>query len=370
MATPTKANRSPRSYKDRTLKLLWGKAAGRCAMPDCRIELFVDDSDYDPITVIGDIAHVAGSSDRGPRARADLSGSDRDSYKNLILLCKNCHGRIDGQRSSFPEVRILEIKAAHEAWVLTSLPERGRGKRPWTPVSLQGKFTVDLATAESAIAPDPFSSTLQILRINEDTMNWADISGTLRDAAASLMRCGQDDEMFRIALYPLAPVSACISFGYHLTNRVRTQAFQYHRDEGTWVWPKDESAEGSSFSLVSRNMLDATDIVFGFSLSAPIGMSETLTGLLKKSAFFEFTTAKPSTSWLTAKWQLVELGRNARTAFEIAADLFKNARQWHIFFAGPAPGATVIGQQLNPTMTPSVQLYEYRHPNHVPSILL
>lgn len=370
MVTPKQVNPSPRSYSNRTLKLLWGKAAGRCAMPDCRIELFVDDSDYDPITVIGDIAHVAGSSDRGPRARAALSGSNRDSYKNLILLCKNCHARIDGQRSSFPEARILEIKAAHEAWVLTSLPERGRSRQLWTPVSLQGKIVVDLATAESAIAPDTFNSDLQVLRVNEDNMTWSDISDALREGATALMRRGQNDEVFRIALYPLASVSACIAFGYHLTNRVRTQAFQYHRDDGTWIWPKDESADGSSFSLASQNMPDATDVVFGFSLSAPIARSETLRNLLTKSAFFEFTTSHPSTSWLMAKWQLVELGRNARTAFEIAAASFKSARQWHIFFAGPAPGATVIGQQLNPTMTPSVQLYEYRHPNHVPSILL
>ena len=31
-----------RNYSDRTLKLLWGRAAGRCAMPACRMEVFAD----------------------------------------------------------------------------------------------------------------------------------------------------------------------------------------------------------------------------------------------------------------------------------------------------------------------------------------
>ena len=48
-----------RNYSDRTLKLLWGRAAGRCAMPECRIELYAEATDYDPIVVIGEIAHVA-----------------------------------------------------------------------------------------------------------------------------------------------------------------------------------------------------------------------------------------------------------------------------------------------------------------------
>ena len=43
-----------RNYSELTLKLLWGRAAGHCAMPDCRIELFADATDYDPVVVIGD----------------------------------------------------------------------------------------------------------------------------------------------------------------------------------------------------------------------------------------------------------------------------------------------------------------------------
>ena len=38
-----------RNYSPLTLKLLWGRAAGHCAMPDCRVELFADATDYDPV---------------------------------------------------------------------------------------------------------------------------------------------------------------------------------------------------------------------------------------------------------------------------------------------------------------------------------
>lgn len=85
---------SSRSYSDRTLKILWGRAAGRCALPNCRIELLADATDHDPIVVIGDIAHIEASGSGGPRGNVSSDLKSRDEYENLILLCKNCHARL------------------------------------------------------------------------------------------------------------------------------------------------------------------------------------------------------------------------------------------------------------------------------------
>src|SRR5882757_2935209 len=93
-------SKSARHYSARTLKVLWGRAAGRCAVPECRMELIVDATDHDPIVLIGDIAHIEASSDKGPRANQKLSTEDRDRHDNLILLCKNCHFRFDGQKKT------------------------------------------------------------------------------------------------------------------------------------------------------------------------------------------------------------------------------------------------------------------------------
>jgi hypothetical protein len=107
-------------------------------MPDCRIELIADATEYDPIVIIGEIAHVAAASDGGPRADADLSIADRNDYENLILLCQNCHARIDGQPGGYSVAHLKEIKAVHEAWVRSSLPERGRSRTGWRALGLDG----------------------------------------------------------------------------------------------------------------------------------------------------------------------------------------------------------------------------------------
>src|SRR5271169_2596998 len=105
-----KQSKSSRHYSPQTLKILWGRAAGRCAVPECRIDLVADAKGHDPIVVIGDIAHIEASSDKGPRANRKLSAKDRDSYDNLILLCKNCHFRFDGQKKTNTVAAIKQLR--------------------------------------------------------------------------------------------------------------------------------------------------------------------------------------------------------------------------------------------------------------------
>jgi hypothetical protein len=54
-------------------------------MPDCRVELFAEDTFYDPIVVIGEIAHINAASPGGPRADGAISGSALNEYDNLIV---------------------------------------------------------------------------------------------------------------------------------------------------------------------------------------------------------------------------------------------------------------------------------------------
>jgi hypothetical protein len=87
----------------------------------------------------------------------------------------------------------------------------------------------------------------------------------------------------------------------------------------------------------------------------------------------DFRVPQPSTGWLQHPDQLTWAALEARRAFERAVQLAPDAAEWHLFYAGPAPLAVAIGQQLNPTMYPAIQLYEYRHkesPRYKPSIRL
>jgi len=87
----------------------------------------------------------------------------------------------------------------------------------------------------------------------------------------------------------------------------------------------------------------------------------------------DFRVPNPSTGWLQHPEQMKWAALEARRAFERAVQRYPRAETWNIFYAGPAPIAVAVGQQLNPTMCPAVQLHEYRHKESPPyraSILL
>lgn len=338
-------------------------------MADCRIELFVTEDDYDPVCVIGEMGHIAASSNAGPRANVDLDMRARDKYENLILLCRNCHRKVDTLKRSYPDERLLEIKASHEAWVRTALPERGFTNLRWNVLRLQGDFPFDPTTIAEALSPDQEASVEQI-SVSATRDSWASIQESLRTQIHTMI-AKSDSVASRVAVFPLAPVSACIYSGHLLTNRLNVRGFQYHRDQATWAWPNNPDV--LTMPTVAGSV-DSTspsaEVFFFFELTAPIDASELLEAIGGDRAVYECSVLAPSTGWLKSKTQLDELARKARDLFEAAAIRYPRSPRWHILYAGPAPGGVVVGQQLNPTMIPKVQLYEFQRPRHIPSITI
>lgn len=368
-----KHSKSPRRYSERTLKILWGRAAGKCAVPECRIDLVVDATDHDPIVVIGDIAHIEASSNKGPRANRKLSAKERDSYDNLILLCKNCHFRFDAQKNTNTVLTIKQLRAEHESWVRVSLPERGRSINGWNVLVLQGDHPVDAAQTVAALAPDYPRRKPTVISASAN-QPWFKTFKNLQRAIQKFLSQGDPFDS-RFAVFSLAPVSACIATGYLLTNRPRVRLFQYHRVQANWIWPKAKNAPHGlvATGLPSKRTEKAGDVAICFNLSARVERADI--PIPKKSLLqiVDVSIAEPSVHWLKSQTQLEALGDTATRVFASLLQNFPNASRWHLFFAGPAPGAVKVGQQLNPTMTPPTQLYEFDRaadPRYAPSILL
>lgn len=93
-----------------TLRELYIFSGNMCAMPDCKT-LLIDEYG----TWIGEVAHIYAASNGGPRANSDLSSEDRRKGDNLILVCSNCHTKIDSNEALFSAEKLREIKTVHEA---------------------------------------------------------------------------------------------------------------------------------------------------------------------------------------------------------------------------------------------------------------
>ncbi len=110
-------------FQPKDLKILWGKAAGRCSMPECRGQLVSDASEAVPSKAVlhGENCHIVAEKSDGSRGKSSLKPADRDRYPNLILLCANHHTIIDQDPISWPIELLHQIKSDHEVWVETKL---------------------------------------------------------------------------------------------------------------------------------------------------------------------------------------------------------------------------------------------------------
>lgn len=106
-----------RNYRQVDLKILFARSGNRCAYPTCNNRIVAAGTAFDEAAVIGQIAHIVGSSDLGPRSDPDMSPTDRDRHPNLVLLCGHHHPLADKQDSTYTVEEMREWKLSHELWV-------------------------------------------------------------------------------------------------------------------------------------------------------------------------------------------------------------------------------------------------------------
>ncbi|HKG39310.1 MAG TPA: HNH endonuclease signature motif containing protein [Conexibacter sp.] len=107
---------------DRTRKVLWTRAANRCAI--CKQKLTMDPRHGgDRIALVGNECHIV-ATNRGGARSSGISRDGVDDYTNLILLCASHHKLVDDQPGTFTVDRLLQIKGDHERWVDEALDWR------------------------------------------------------------------------------------------------------------------------------------------------------------------------------------------------------------------------------------------------------
>jgi hypothetical protein len=105
-------NRGAAAPNTHTRLRLFADSGGYCQDPTCHRALFEDTEDEN--IHLAEMAHIFAASDTGPRACGDMTEEERGAYENLILLCSNCHTRIDKAPNAYPDSRILTWKREHK----------------------------------------------------------------------------------------------------------------------------------------------------------------------------------------------------------------------------------------------------------------
>lgn len=113
------------AISEKSIKILWSAAGGRCAFPDCWERLCYHEAEGVAPYTLGEMAHICGDKPGANRHDPAQTPQERDDYQNLILLCPTHHRLIDRQENEevYTEAVLRSMKEGHEARVLASLEE-------------------------------------------------------------------------------------------------------------------------------------------------------------------------------------------------------------------------------------------------------
>jgi hypothetical protein len=109
--TKMACSRGAASPNAHTQRRLFAASAGYCQNPACYSQLFEDAAGQS--FHIAEMAHICAANDDGPRANLDLSVKERGAFDNLVLLCANCHTKVDKAPGAFPDKIIQGWKREH-----------------------------------------------------------------------------------------------------------------------------------------------------------------------------------------------------------------------------------------------------------------
>jgi hypothetical protein len=86
------------AISDRTLKIVWSEAGGRCSI--CRVLVLTPGTEDDDPSVFGELAYIVAKSPGGPRS-GGLGADKLDLHEDRMLLCNKHHKQVDDQRNHF-----------------------------------------------------------------------------------------------------------------------------------------------------------------------------------------------------------------------------------------------------------------------------
>lgn len=349
---------------------LWVKSGGRCAYPGCTNYLLKDNyTGYE--WPIGDMAHIAGHSDKGPRSIARMSREKRNLEKNLILLCPSHHRIVDKIAKKYGIAKVLAFKRRHEDAVhyLTGLSVSGKT----TIVRLKGLIRKEKVAVtdnqireavinHSAMIPDNSEFFDIALPDYEDNAQyWKSGCLTIDQEIAKLnSKIFGKKDVSHISVFAIARIPMLVYLGSRLSDKIPTDIYQKHRDGAeSWCWKK--SKNGISFSTKTIQKMPGINVAAILSLSGKINISSLPKTIRDKHSIYEIHPDKvrPTRDLVSTPRTLEAFRVSFQKLLRKIESAHPRTKRIALFPAIPVSAAIACGRELLKDISPSLMIYDF-----------
>lgn len=324
-------------------------------------------------------AHIIAASPKGPRGDKLLSGQQADAIENIMLMCDECHRRIDRVDPDRFTVDVLRKMRQDSINEVKRLLDTLRYEEA-LPIVVMGNITAQSPRfiqrdAEEAMwtrrlrmtstGPERFFYNGGHLHNPHAPHYWGSLFDALRDDIVRLRKLLNgtlrfDDSALPLAVFPLHCTSMLVLAGRVMGEGSRITVFQFNRDRpadlpgGKWAFDEGVAAPSEDKYCLSELAphSDGEEACLIVSLTFKVDPSRLPTTIHCNSAFttgaLEITASDPtalSHDIISHPMDLDRLSIVIEHAIKKLQDEWR-VKKVHLFIGAPASACFKVGQKL------------------------
>lgn len=357
---------SVRNIKAEVERLLWGIAAGRCEFEGCNKVLYQHEVTGESEN-LAEKAHIYAVSPGGARFCHD--DDFKNSEKNLMLVCPQCHVTIDRNEQKYTPDILFRMKRKHEERIfrLSSIGAELHSHMVYYTANIAGThLSVNDGDARNALAlfgrypsdisPIDLGQQGNLVEDNEDDFYTSNSKNLDRAVKSRILDVVSEGES--IALFSLAPQPLLMLVGQLLNDKYNVAVFQCHRRE-TDKWRWDETTEPVEFhAILSDKPTSTASIALVFSLSSSISPERIKSVLGDDVSIYFVTVDSPNRTFVTSSNIMDDFVSKSREVIEIIKQRHGKEKDIHVFPAMPASLAVRFGMDYMPKTDNKLLVYD------------
>ncbi len=386
---PSDAVRNSRMTRARTSESarieVWAKSAGRCVL--CSRYL-VGQTGYFHTTLVGQLAHITGATDGtgSPRGQSVLRAGERATAANLMLLCYDCHRRVDsrGMSSYYDEASLIQLKEIHERRVRDATDFAMLAPTMVLSVAarIRGSFApatdrqISEALRAANLAPgmdDPRDARVDVSLPDSEEADWSwdRARDQIRRSVEMMRERAANHSIGTAAVFAIAPIAVLALLGFYLDDKTDVRVMPANRrdDDARWLWPISQQREVAFDHDPLQPDPVSEDVLVIVSVSGSVDRA------LMPSEFADvpsvlLTTAELGPEVVDSPATVAAFGSRWRSLMAAIELAYPAAERVHVVAAIPATLAVEIGRAYMKDSQPDLIIYQRRDDSYYSAVTL
>jgi hypothetical protein len=316
------------------------------------------------------ISHIIAAKENGPRGHKELSEQLELDFTNLMLLCDQCHNRID---EADPESHCIEflqgMKAEHEERIAI-LTDIGQDKSSQIIIYKANigihSPTIDCKTTCKFLLPEHYPATPNAIELGLQNSPLRDKNESFWKHELEVLEA-QYSEMIKprlrhgklphISLFALAPIPLLIKLGTLINDVHQVEIYQPIRNPNTWKWRPDSEFEDVRYKVGNPDT-NHVRVAINLSLSGNITEDRIHRVLGQEVSIFTVSIEEPFNDFMKCKKHLHGFSQTIRKLFNRIKVVYGAEVPINIFPAVPVSAAIEIGRVWMPKADMPLFLYD------------